>query len=351
MANLDVMTRISAMSLLLMLALLVFTFDRKTWPAKLIVLLCLSLTALLLSKSSIALGFSRQTAFLIGLFDVPNTILVWLFVRSLLIDNFKMDWRNWLIAISWCVPLWFMRFDFQGYFDLFSSIHVTLLNIYAGLLFLYLAFTCLRDWPDDLIQKRRQFRQVFIISIIVMALLAIGSELVVNHRNESLAIAFKLIAIFPPLIAAYFWLFQMKIGVFEYTNATKATPVDRPSQRAQIKLDEIKRKLNIEMIGNEAWRETALTIPKLAKRLGTTQHALRALINQELGHTNFRDYINQQKIAAVKAAFDDPKYDGSSILVLALENGFNTLPPFNRAFKAQFGVTPSDYRKAHKTEQ
>jgi len=33
------------------------------------------------------------------------------------------------------------------------------------------------------------------------------------------------------------------------------------------------------------------------------------------------------------------------ILTIAMDLGYNSLAPFNRAFRAETGVTPSDFRK------
>jgi AraC-like DNA-binding protein len=35
------------------------------------------------------------------------------------------------------------------------------------------------------------------------------------------------------------------------------------------------------------------------------------------------------------------------ILTIALDAGFNSLGPFNRAFKAETGMTPSEFRRLH----
>ena len=34
------------------------------------------------------------------------------------------------------------------------------------------------------------------------------------------------------------------------------------------------------------------------------------------------------------------------VLTIALDSGFQSLGPFNRAFKADTGMTPTEYRKA-----
>jgi AraC-like DNA-binding protein len=42
----------------------------------------------------------------------------------------------------------------------------------------------------------------------------------------------------------------------------------------------------------------------------------------------------------------DPGQAEVPILTIALDAGFGSIGPFNRAFKAQTGLTPSEYRRA-----
>ena len=47
-----------------------------------------------------------------------------------------------------------------------------------------------------------------------------------------------------------------------------------------------------------------------------------------------------------EAALGDPAQAAVPILTIALDAGFGSIGPFNRAFKAHTGVTPSEYRRA-----
>jgi len=66
-----------------------------------------------------------------------------------------------------------------------------------------------------------------------------------------------------------------------------------------------------------------------------------------LGYRNFAGFLNFYRIADAKAALADPSQADVSILTIALDAGFNSLGPFNRAFKAETGVTPSEFRCLH----
>ena len=83
----------------------------------------------------------------------------------------------------------------------------------------------------------------------------------------------------------------------------------------------------------------------LATRLGIPEYRLRRLINQRLGYRNFNVFLNEHRIAEAKAALADPSQAEVPVITIAMDAGFQSLGPFNRAFKATTGVTPTEYRR------
>jgi AraC-like DNA-binding protein len=70
------------------------------------------------------------------------------------------------------------------------------------------------------------------------------------------------------------------------------------------------------------------------------------LINRQLGHRNFSAFVNGYRLAEAEAALSDPAQAAVPILTIALDAGFGSIGPFNRAFKAHTGLTPTEYRRA-----
>lgn len=98
------------------------------------------------------------------------------------------------------------------------------------------------------------------------------------------------------------------------------------------------------MRNGRLYREEGLTISSLAIRLRTPEHRLRRLINQGLGHRNFSAFLNQWRLADAKGALSDASQASVPISTIALDAGFGSLGPFNRAFKAETGQTPTEFR-------
>lgn len=100
------------------------------------------------------------------------------------------------------------------------------------------------------------------------------------------------------------------------------------------------------LMGTErAYRDEPLTLATLAARLDAPEYRLRRVIHQRLGHRHFSAYVNSHRLAEVRAALADPARRELPVLTLALEAGFQSIGPFNRAFKADTGLTPTEFRR------
>jgi AraC-like DNA-binding protein len=106
-------------------------------------------------------------------------------------------------------------------------------------------------------------------------------------------------------------------------------------------------RLETAMDQDEVWRGEDLSISALAALVGAPEHRLRRLINGVLGHRNFADYVNGRRIEAAKTALAAPDLALKSISTIAYDLGFASLGPFNRAFRAATGVTPTAWRQAN----
>jgi AraC-like DNA-binding protein len=68
---------------------------------------------------------------------------------------------------------------------------------------------------------------------------------------------------------------------------------------------------------------------------------LRELINQRLGFRNFNDFLHHHRL---REATERLAHEDLPILTIALECGYGSIGPFNRAFKQRMGVTPTEFR-------
>ena len=121
-------------------------------------------------------------------------------------------------------------------------------------------------------------------------------------------------------------------------------PVEAPSapdpadDRLAIALDHAMRQQRL-------YRGDNLTIASLAAQLAVPEYRLRRVINQRLGHRNFNAFVNAWRLQDTYDALADPGLRDRPVLTIALEAGFQSIGPFNRAFKAATGLTPSEFRQ------
>ena len=87
-----------------------------------------------------------------------------------------------------------------------------------------------------------------------------------------------------------------------------------------------------------------LKVASLARRLREPDYRISRAITAGLGERNFNRFVNRYRIDHAKACLRDPSCRETSILDIALDSGFASIGPFNRAFKESEGMTPRQYR-------
>lgn len=113
-----------------------------------------------------------------------------------------------------------------------------------------------------------------------------------------------------------------------------------------VRLDRIATKIEALMAEQKLYLEPDLSLWDLAGRIGVTTHYASQALNEKLGE-RFFDYVNRWR---VRAAANQLRTSKATILTIAYEVGFNSRSSFYTAFKREFGVTPSQYRKSGNTD-
>jgi AraC-like DNA-binding protein len=231
----------------------------------------------------------------------------------------------------------------------FVVIHVTGLALVADLFRI-----ALLERDDDLVEQRRAFR--LWLPLVVAAQTggilgyelvtgrgsAMGGDPVIQLVNAVLILAVTLVAGKALLRTEPELLVRSNLPAPADAGAEGgATAAPSPLSPSEVVL-----KANLEAAMEAGvYRTPGLTIAGLADRLGVPEHRLRALINQRLGHRNFSAFLNRYRIAEAKALLADREKVDLPVLTIAMDLGYNSLPPFNRAFRIETGTSPSEYRR------
>ncbi len=89
-----------------------------------------------------------------------------------------------------------------------------------------------------------------------------------------------------------------------------------------------------------------LRVADLARRLGEAEYKVTQCITGTLGFRNFNHLVNHARVASAKRMLADSAFDRLPVLTVALDCGFGSIGPFNRAFKAETGMTPLHFRRS-----
>ncbi len=217
---------------------------------------------------------------------------------------------------------------------------------YSVVLHVHILLMAWRGWRIDLVERRRHLRAPIAAAatgyMFVQTLcdFSFGQGPVLPGMAQTVALAALGVGSALALLRAEPVLVQASPAageppVVKPTETLDLTPADRL----------VLARLDKAMNENEVWRGEDLSIGTLAALVGAPEHRLRKLINGTLGHRNFADYVNGRRIEAAKVALSDPEQALKSVSTIAYELGFASLGPFNRAFRAATGVTPTAWRQ------
>ena len=97
------------------------------------------------------------------------------------------------------------------------------------------------------------------------------------------------------------------------------------------------------------YRQAGLSVRDLAQHLALPEYRLRNLIHQHMGYRNFNALLHHYRLAEVCEALENPEQNTTPVLTLALSAGYQSINPFNRAFRELKQTTPTEYRRASQT--
>ncbi|WP_323762389.1 AraC family transcriptional regulator [Maricaulis sp.] len=337
----EILARGGTVGLSLILGLLFVREARASLAARLGIVFAVGVAAYALVSSntiSDALGILNPV---LNLLAIPTAVFFWWFATALFDDAFR--WHHWrmipigLVALA--AGLHFMTSPGSA-LSVGAALAWQVVNI---AMMAHVVVQAIRDWPGDLIAPRRWCRIAFAgliacagmtISVLEARYAANGLPDWVFHGHGYVLFALAL------LFAG--WLVTAPAQLFQTCTPSPAgsatpdgvSPEDRP----------LARRLEQAMKDGH-YREPGLTVGSLASHLNTREHRLRRLINQGLGFRNFAAFLNSHRLADARRLLADPDRAHDQVLTIALDLGYGSIAPFNRAFRAETGTTPTLYRR------
>jgi AraC-like DNA-binding protein len=269
--------------------------------------------------------------------SLGTAVVFWLFARAVFEDGFRLrPWHGllWAAVAAYGAAVC----DWGGWWPgwvVMRAIPVTfaLLGLAA----------VVGPWRVDLVEPRRRLRGLVVGGGAAYAFVQVGMRVGSGGGGLSDGAAFTdvvLLLVLTTLIAGRL-LVPRAQGLWDEPEplpaAAPAPAVDPQDQRVAASLATF-------MGGERGYAQESLSLAGLAERLGTPEYRLRRVINQHLGHRNFNAYVNGLRLTEAKRRLADPAERALPVLSIALDVGFGSIGPFNRAFKADTGLTPTEFR-------
>lgn len=322
----------------------VFLFGRGRLSARVSgAMLLLSVAAYLLVSDPVLRSAVPILVPLLALFSIVIPHSLWSFARSV----FEAPWpARWIVGLFIVLALTFWVLFLLGdavppTVDLVAerTRYLASLVIVAHALLM-----AARGRPDDLVERRRLFRMFFIVIVSVQVGTVLGVELFIGELQTG-------------------WLTLINVSVIAILTFGLAVPLVRldreffprlPLQDADVDdaaaddlgpAEAVLKKALLASMEDGVYRRPGLTISALAQDLGHPEHRVRRLINGHLGYRNFSAFLNSYRIPEAQRTLGDPQQVRKPVLTIALDLGYGSLGPFNRAFKTSTGLTPTEYRQ------
>jgi AraC-like DNA-binding protein len=203
--------------------------------------------------------------------------------------------------------------------------------------------------PSDLVEPRRTLRAVFTGVVGVCILLVLAVEVVLGGQRPAPLLETAKSAGALAIAAAFgAWILMPRRELFalEPVAAAAIPQIDAVADPAS---DDHRHRdrLLLLMRRERVYRQEGLTIGRLAQTLEVPEYRLRRIINQQLGYRNFNAFLNDLRVEEACQVLADPAQETLPILNLALDLGYGSSGPFNRAFRTKTGLTPTEYRRNH----
>ncbi len=337
----DAALRGAAISLFVLVSLTFARDWRRSLTTKLGTVLTLAgacYVALIASDTLGTWGWWRLPLHLMSLSAPP---LFWLFAASWFDDEFELkSWHGLFVVLTVAAGIT------SNY--LFWGAHVRIVGLMLGwraasiIAILLAGRAAVRGWSADLVESRRRVRLALSVAIALTILWIVVAEISVagwppppGWRVANAAGMFLLAVVVA--LSTLGWRDPALL-------AAPVTPMLPAITRQETGDGPLLARLAADMTHNRLYRRDGLTITAVAARLDVPEYRLRRAINRGLGARNFNAYLNGFRLAEAEEALADPAQRGVSILIIAMDAGFGSLAPFNRAFRDQRGCTPTEYR-------
>lgn len=344
------------------------------WLAGLLVLLCLGNVSYLIGFAGVYDAYQD-----LSFFPFENSFavgaVIYLYVQTLTNFERKFTRRDFLLFIPALVYyayqflIFLQPLSFKNWFD--DAVHVpfvmpvlTIAIILSNTIFLCLSirhYRRYRRWLNANFSDTeklkfdwlRNFLYLFAVALFCSAVFDLTNSFIVYLSYKQYFWWHFIAALLTYYLAIAGYLRSESIKV-EFPSAdiqeNLALPIgespETENRKTLLKDEELKEwkdRLQNVMATRKPYLDPQLTLTNLSKELGVNSNLLSFVINAGF-EKNFNDFINDYRVAEVKAKLSSGGSKNLTLLAVAFECGFNSKATFNRAFRKCTGLSPKEYQ-------
>ncbi|WP_343667260.1 AraC family transcriptional regulator [Chitinophaga sp.] len=286
---------------------------------------------------------------------MPIGPLLYFYVRSVTDPDFRLTRRDrlhfWPVVVDVVPQLTALIFVVGVVTGLFVNnnrswaIFIDTYNVYADIprwltitIYLFRSYRYLEGFNlhKDQLQWMKQFTGVFLGFQAVWLLYLIPYT--IPQLTDTVLNAVDWYPVYIPMVGMVYFL-GIK-GLLMPGREVRATPAPLEERLITTAVPLLLKAMEEDRV----FLNPSLSLGLLSAHTGLPSKTISAVLNQHL-NKSFNEFINNYRIAAFKEKVSDPSFEHLTIMGLALECGFNSLPTFQRAFKNMVGMTPKEYIK------
>jgi AraC-like DNA-binding protein len=335
MSDLDLVLRAMAGTQLVFLALLLAAVSRSDRALRYAVMLPLGLATFMVTSAPMAPGALGAWQVPLTLVCVANPVWFWLFAEASFDDTFRPGAVHALALAAMVAAGASHEIAYRGDAPplvdaLFKAAILTCVAMAV--------LRVLRGRGTDLVEARRRARAWFIGVIGAYASIAVALQIAFDGRLPPVLVRANVVLLFVAALALSMTL-ALRAAAARPQAAAPTTRGARPPRGGDPALI---ARVTEAMETKRLYRDETLTVARLAQALGSQEYLVRRAINGGLGYRNFNEFLHGYRLGEAEARLRAQPH--LPILTIALDVGYGSIGPFNRAFRARHGVTPSEYR-------
>lgn len=318
------------------------------------------------------LDISPNLFFIAGHAYFLEGALLYLFIKSLLLENFSVSRKTLYHLLPLVIYLLFMGYTFyeMDYINKVNTIYTQ--HIAYSSPYLYLdaigrfirlayAFICmllifkytklLKQTYGSLQHTTLKWLNIFVISILTLfswdaALLALKLYyLQIDNFNLDLLQSFGTSAYHLSFIVLNLLIF-LKFSIFGKVDLAEDINPENLHLQSSVNINPAQvAKIDRMMRDSKIYCDTNLTLNDLSDAVSIPVRKLSQIIKIQY-QKNFYEFINSYRIEEAKRMLKSPEYRYRTIMEVYVDAGFNSKSVFNEFFKNIVNMTPSEYKKS-----